>query len=708
MEFFVFVDDEKPLLQGFSISFADAEMEISEVIEKFVSKVKETNPNFDSSKYKVYLYNYSNPTEQNDPELIPDLSASINSLKTQNFDLILSTTQPAGDLFNDFESDAEVEEESEYDQLISQGKMYYELKDYQRAFQLFQLAGNHNKDAIVPIQYQIRIYIKAKRYRTAIQMAQNGISKFPADRKLLSLYAKAQQLSGNHNDAICYFKRMLMLPPHTQSAIDDVNCHIARSLIEMGSLDQAMSLLQPIATNNPTNLKVILLMAKTLYLQGRIHDALHIVLQSFSIDPYHKESREFIGNCITTENQAEVLRSQLGDGINDSKVLFIMGHILHEHGSCEIARPFLKDALDLDPNEPSIAVTYLLNTLCISNSCIQTMDAAMPFYNVITKRKDVFADVANAVDLVHLVDGFSEKEKYEGKKLEAIVFGEKEHVYHMEQLDVFWFLCILQNVLFINGYISKARELGQALIPIVQPYSLTKTVINHEIPIFGLVSSLSQSISLPLVKTKKVLYFLGDSHCLPLAWKTVKIDNEEMLVVPLFIDQLSIGHLSSKKDPVSSLFWHTLSKIPEGSDVVICVGHIDCTERIYSRLSRIEFDSFQEGFVSPSEILVQLCMTLSKEMNIRVFVHPIPPTGFDSPLFARSFNECLMNKFNSIEKGGEKIHFLDIFSQLVNIQEGSNKETVKPEYKFDGFHLNPCYQSLFEEAITKAIKSPAK
>ena len=703
MEFFVYVTDSEEMLRGFTISAVDADMEVAEVIKKFAEIIKEKNPEFDPSQYQVYLYNYANPFEIQDPVLIPDLSVSLNSLKTQQFDLYLSKYQPSGDMFLDFDTESDVEEETKYDQLEQQGKMYYELKDYQSAFQLFQHASKLNQNAYLPIYYQIKIYLKAKRYSNALTMTQAAITKFPNDRNLLKLFAKAHQLCGHHNEAIAYFKRMFLLPPNNQQSFDEINCHIAKSFIEMGSLDQAMSLLQPIATNNPTNLKVILLMAKTLYLQGRIHDALHIVLQSFSIDPYHKESREFIGNCIITENQAEILRSQLGDGMHDAKVLFIMGHILYEHGSCDIARQFLKDALDLKPDEPSIALTYLMNTLCISNTFIQTLDAAMPFLHRISQRKDAFASVTNEIDLIHLVSCFSDKEKYEPqeKGIVAIKFGDKEHSFHMEQLDVFWYLFIIQTLLYTNGYISKSRELSQKLLPILQPFNLQKTVVNQEIPIFGLICSLSQSIPLPLKVVQKKLYFIGDSHCLPLSWKAISIGGEETMIVPLFIDQLAIKHIAVKRDPITTLFLKILSTIPNGSDVVLCAGHIDCLDRIYSKLSRIETDSFQDGFIPYVDALAQICIGIINMNKVRLFVHPIPPTGLESPLYAHAFNECLSAKIKGLEAHQSSIHYLDFFTSLISTD--GKEELIKEEYVFDGFHLNPSYLPLLESSINASI-----
>ena len=703
MEFFVFVEGNDQMTQGFSISLIDAEMEISKVVEKFSELMKEKNPDVDFSDYNVYFYNYSNPIEAKEPELVPDLSVSLNSLKTQNFDLILSKTPPQGDMFSDFYAEQEVEEESKFDQFIQQGKMYYELKDYQSAFQLFQHASTLNKNAYLPIYYQIKIFLKAKRYSAALSLTQTAIAKYPKDRSLLNLLAKAHQLCGRHNEAILYYKRMLLLPPHTQQSFDEVNSHIAKSLIEMGSLDQAMSLLQPIATNNPTNLKVLLLMAKTLYLQGRIHDALHIVLQSFSIDPYHKESREFIGNCITTENQAEILRSQLGDGIHDSKVLYIMGYILFEHGSCDIARQFLKDSLDMNPDEPSIALTDLMNTLCISNTCIQTLDAAMPYINRISQRKDDFSKIANSIDFIHFISCFSDKEKYEPpqKDIKPVIFGDKEHVYHMEQLDVFWYLFTIQTLLYTNGYISKAREIGEKLLPLMQPYNFQKTVINQEIPIFGLICSLASSIALPLKEVKKELYFIGDSHCLPLSWKTVKISGEEALIMPLFIDQLAIKHLIVKRDPVTTMFLHILASIPEKSDVVLCVGYIDCLDRIFSKLSRIENDSFQEGFNPYIDAYAQMCVEIIKMKKFRLFIHPIPPTGFDSPLYAHAFNECLASRIKKLEAQEENLFYLDFFGSLIS-NDGKD-EIIKQEFVFDHFHLNPSYLQLFENSINTSI-----
>ncbi|EAY08665.1 hypothetical protein TVAG_079230 [Trichomonas vaginalis G3] len=822
MEFFVFLD-RTSYLQGYRIAHTETTVTVADVVAKFLAQIKQIDANLqlDSSKLKLYLLDISDPLDEKDPVLISDMNTPILSLGTEEFDLILSEYTPMPDLYSDSDSEGEIETESKFDKLIQQGKNYYAIKDYQCAFQIFLHASQTNKDSPVPYQYQIRIYLKAKRYKTAISMATANLTKFPDDRITLKLLAKAHQLSGNYNDAIIYYKRLLLLLPRNQQTADDISCNIARNLIETGAYDQAMSLLQPIATNNPTNLKASILISQTLYYQGRVYDALHTAMQTFTIDPFHKATCEFIGNSVKNEIQSQILRSELGDGMNDPKILFIIGHILHSHGSCEVARSFLKDSLDLSPCDPSIALIFLENTLCVSQSVIATLDAAMPFINRVLERKDFFAEIIQKIDFIHLSNSFVKKEengidqkvtdsevgkvtqgepqkvtltittefipeteKTEEKKQEEpkseekqeeiennslnpteqapetqstsennaeetekpdendansesheesqeiieeedieeeeqvpeveqkkeitveiqitngivpILFGSKEHNFHMEQLDVFWFLIILQYTLFTNGYIKTSLAIGDAIIPHVKDFNFTRSVINEEVPTFALISALSRALPSE-INLKKPIYFLGDSHILPLSFSDIEIQGEKRTVMPRFVDNLSIQKLN-ESNPIKNLFWKAVDKIEENSDVVLVLGHFDCHERIFSKISRVEYDTFTDGFIPLAEKICQTALEVSNRRKCKVFVHPVPPTGLESHLYAQTFNECIAQKITAT--ANENVFFLDFFQNLV-MTEGKDRR-VKNEYIFDGIHLNASYSVHLQNAINSIL-----
>lgn len=784
MEFFVFLEGT-PIIQGFTISYTETNVTVGDVIAKFLSVVKSADSNIqlDASKCKLFLVDYTDPIESKDPTLIADMNTPIMSLGTTDFDLILAEYAPIPDLYLELDSEGETDTESKFDKLIQQGKNYYAIKDYQCAFQIFLHASQANKDSPIPYQYQIKIYLKAKRYKSAISLATGNLNKFPEDRAILKLLAKAHQLSGNYNDAISYYKRLLLLPPKTQQNVDDISCNIARNLIETGAYDQAMSLLQPIATNNPTNLKASILMSQTLYHQGRVYDALHTAMQSFTIDPFHKATCEFIGNSVKNEIQSVILRSELGDGMNDPKVLFIIGNILHTHGSCEIARSYLKDSLDICPNDPSIALIYLENTLCISDSVISVLDSAMPFINRIMERQDFFADVAKKTDFIHLVNSLkiqetkeekqevpqnentepkeqpesteskdkkidiskpepnqekadteaqkqeqnapeaqsaeqnTDKSKEEQKQpedpqiaiieksieqiqpLDPVEFENKEHSFHMEQLDVFWYFIVLQYTLFTNGYIKTAQSISEAILPNITEFNFTRSVINQEIPTFGLISSLSKSFSDDII-IERPIYFIGDSNCLTLSYRNLTIDGVKRSILPLFVDGLSVTKLQ-EKSPTSVLFWKNVNKIPENSDVILSIGYIDCYQRIFSKISRVEFDSFTDGFIALSAMISNIATDIATKRNCRVFIHPIPPTGLESPLYAQAFNECISKKVLEINK--PNVSFLSFFQHLI---EADGKDVkVKKQYVFDGTHLNVTYLPFLEYALNNAMKS---
>jgi hypothetical protein len=83
------------------------------------------------------------------------------------------------------------------------------------------------------------------------------------------------------------------------------------------------------------------------------------------------------------------------------------------------------------------------------------------------------------------------------------------------------------------------------------------------------------------------LYVLGDSHCLSAAWNVVTVAGQQRLLVPKLVTGVKQWHLRAESDfyPKAN-FFSAVDSIPDGADVILSVGEIDCREGMLMAVER--------------------------------------------------------------------------------------------------------------------------
>ncbi|KAH0786679.1 tetratricopeptide repeat protein [Histomonas meleagridis] len=357
MEFFLFLEDDPTDCCLFRITPTEPEPTFQNVIEKFLELYQKNHEiSIEANKYSLFYDDLTYPLLNHKINKVEDLSKSVFSLKSNHFDLILSTTEP--DTFYYEEEDAYEENNStlqEFDEIISQGKTALANLDVSAVNRCILNAKTLIPNSPIPWHLQIRLLLKLHQYKLAIDAATTACHVYPSDSECLRLLAKSHQVAGLHQEAIEYYNRLILLSSRTLFDYDKINCSIAKSLLAIGAYDQALTLIQPIASSNPRNLKVTIVLGEILAKQGKLSEALHLVLRNFSVEPDHKRTRRFISEHVVNDLQIQILQSELGDGVIDSNILFYVGDMLNEFGSKYAAFHFLKLAFLISPNSPAIA-----------------------------------------------------------------------------------------------------------------------------------------------------------------------------------------------------------------------------------------------------------------------------------------------------------------------------------------------------------------
>lgn len=176
--------------------------------------------------------------------------------------------------------------------------------------------------------------------------------------------------------------------------------------------------------------------------------------------------------------------------------------------------------------------------------------------------------------------------------------------YRTRQLEELAALLTAVKVLFINGALSTAAELCTLLQPLRQASAqpLHETLIRNENAYFGCVLQLLADHPPPAVprspkRLPPPLFVLGDSHCLPPAWRTVTLRGRTRLLHPLLVTGCKIWHLRPGDDSnfyTKVQFHHAVGfnvAAAAAADrslgqVVLVLGEIDCREGVLQAVAK--------------------------------------------------------------------------------------------------------------------------
>ena len=134
----------------------------------------------------------------------------------------------------------------------------------------------------------------------------------------------------------------------------------------------------------------------------------------------------------------------------------------------------------------------------------------------------------------------------------------------------------LVKILFLTGRMKFIPPLIQVIEPGRVGQELHKTTIRNEQAYY---TSISQILSTPFpaVEPSDVIHVFGDSHVLSLAWRSLKVGPETMVLQPVLATGVKAWHLREEGDfyPKAN-FFNAARSIPIGSKVLFVFGEIDC------------------------------------------------------------------------------------------------------------------------------------
>ncbi|EFJ52545.1 hypothetical protein VOLCADRAFT_116030 [Volvox carteri f. nagariensis] len=279
--------------------------------------------------------------------------------------------------------------------------------------------------------------------------------------------------------------------------------------------------------------------------------------------------------------------------------------------------------------------------------------------------------------------------------------GQGKVSYSSDQLDELALLFTLAKVLFVGGALTAAARLCDLVEPMrrASAVELHTTLIRNEAAYFGCVMQLLKDYPPPpawpaqLPHTRlppqaaadtsagaggasasgsspSPLYLCGDSHCLSAAWRLVNLRGQQRLLRPLLVTGCKVWHLrpSSEFYPKKQ-FEVTLQLLPDGAQVVLVLGEIDCREGLLLAVQKGKYGSIAEGIDATVAIYMEVLGRMVSERSMEVFVHPVPPVLNETRGVVTLFTAALRNAVTAARNANptlrQRLHYLDFFNQLL-------------------------------------------
>ncbi|CAI7870628.1 unnamed protein product [Closterium sp. NIES-53] len=193
----------------------------------------------------------------------------------------------------------------------------------------------------------------------------------------------------------------------------------------------------------------------------------------------------------------------------------------------------------------------------------------------------------------------------------------------------------------------------------------------------------------------------GDSHCMAAAWRVVQLRGRPRLLCPLLITGLKAWHLRPQSTffPKAS-FHRAMQRVPQGSEVVVLFGEIDCREGILISVDRTKYKDVEEGVEVTVNIYISVLLSLITARGFEIFVHPVPSVIPETRPLAHIYNATLRRRClaaAATPAAGGRLHMLDFFNALLT----DDQESLRREFEFDGTHMSPLYVPLLDKEFSR-------
>jgi len=195
------------------------------------------------------------------------------------------------------------------------------------------------------------------------------------------------------------------------------------------------------------------------------------------------------------------------------------------------------------------------------------------------------------------------------------------------------------------------------------------------------------------------LYYIGDSHILSLAWRSIRVNDKMYQVHPCLVTGLKAWHVCNESRFFTTTTWYTTLSRLQGQTVLVSAGEIDVREGLNQKNDDGgSLDCHEPRLRSTVNAFCQGLLEASEKYRIRFGVVPVAPHAYNNKgrVHGRQARRETTRMWNTtlreyLPRGN--VYFLDY-------EESLGKDGIlHPELDADSTHMNAGFVPFLEQAI---------
>ncbi|WAQ99658.1 hypothetical protein MAR_024031, partial [Mya arenaria] len=560
----------------------------------------------------------------------------------------------------------------------------------------------------------IDAYLRADRYKEANVALKKAFKVYPNDLVFLRLAGEAYIGCKDGEAAVEMLMKCAKLARNEggmgKGSKQDLQVLMAKAYLIKDEKDMAITILQGVLRENMGHDDALTEYASLLFPigTGQAEEAVSVILGVLARKPNDKRAREVFAKMMSEKSGMKVLRQVASGVFLDSAALVFLGSCLRDHSVLKESLELFEEALKVDPKNPSIALIYI-HTLELVNTPSKIFEVVTAFLNGYGSKclgnvpcslfHRYFTSVVSLIGNETLQD----IDTLEHLFVDSFDISDDKQYEHVYSEDERYFLAILfttVKVMYVLGNLDLLKPLLNVLEPLYLGRELHKTNIRNEAAYFNCINEGMKLFPfIPAVKKvpeEEYVYLLGDSHCIPAAWRQIQIQDRSTMIKPALSTGTKIWHLRQESTfyPKAN-FISAVDNIPYDSTVIVCFGEIDCREALLKCWEKARYDRIEDGMDTIITIYVRVLKELQAKRGWKILVHPVMPVLDVTRPIVMQFNRILATRLLA----EPALYWLNFVNELLT-EDG---QALKPEFTFDGTHANPSYVQLLAESLSQVI-----
>lgn len=578
---------------------------------------------------------------------------------------------------------------------------------------------------------QVGVYIGAGRYGRALEFARRGTAAYPRDPYFQLLLGDLNLQLRSHQGALkCYrFVVQLMAENNLRELrmtevrsadgspfcvhASDLQLRLFSSMFECGEHSVACRKLSDIVQVNPRHCQALLAAGRILYDAGKFSEALRVHITALIASPTDDIARTAITTLISSPGGVDLVRQELSQVASLGAAYEFLGIILLESDGLDQAIQLLRIALSVSGDRIASMLALAQAFELAQEFDDMVLDAAAFLRNNNTLSVGSITAEAVLQCLKPLIDvlghGPAPKWPVHPKLVDLPGLGAQLPTppFNKNEIKFLVTVILLYKGLFLRGHLATALSLGSVLIDVLKEYDyIDHTEVLHELAEVQLIHNLFalpdhvavqdfdhstdvlSTVPAVLTSARRIIYVVGESYVMPLAWRTVVFNGCEWSFQPIYMRSASLMCLRASHARGSE-FNMGLQRVPPGSHMIAITGstQMDSVLRDFVRVCRS--DTYEAATESVCNMFLEFMSVLVHERRFRIAVHD-QVFGLER---IETMNAIMARKV--AELNNPNLKMLQVRDQLVD-ESGA----LRKAYRLEGMHLHPAYLSVLAGALS--------